>query len=466
MIALYLTLLFPIIGALLIFLIGNQRISAYCNIIIAAASFVSSVFVVRHFLHYGAFLAIKQQCYIDSLNSIILVLATFVMMTTAIFSDTVMWQDKDIKNIRLYNILYQLFAFSVILALCANNIGILWIAVEGATLSTVMLVDFFHTKESMEASWKYFILGIIGIALALFGTVLVYFADLQHDNGMLWNILANRAHNLDPIVMKIAFIFLLVGFGTKIGLVPLHNWLPDAHSQSPAPVSALLSGLLLNIALYALVRFKILVNLSLGNHLADNLMMLFGLLSFVVAAILLQRQDNFKRLFSYSSIEHMGLITFAFGLGTPNAIFIGLFYLVVHSLTKSAIFIILGNVAKKSHGLITSQPKLGWSLLGATLIIAGAPPFGIFTSESMLFINCVKHSPWLAIVLIIGLILSLSGLLRNIQPIVYGDPTTVVKRKICIWPAMLHLSLVLVLGVYIPPVLQQLLYDAANLITG
>ena len=466
MIALYLILLLPIIGALLMFGIGNRRVSAYCNTVTSVASFVAAIFVVRHFLQHGAFLAVADQCYIDAFSSLVIVLAAFVMMTTAIFSNTFMWYDKPIDHMRLYNVLYQMFAFMLFLALSANNIGILWVAVEGATLSTVLLVDLFHTKESVEAAWKYFILGIVGVSLALFGTILVYFSDTQHNSGMLWTVLVDHATNFDSVVMRIAFVFLLVGYGTKIGLVPLHNWLPDAHSQSPAPVSALLSGLLLNIALYALVRFKILTNLALGNRLADNLMMAFGLLSFVVATILLQRQDNVKRLFSYSSIEHMGLITFAFGLGSYDAVFVALFYLVTHALTKSAIFTILGNVAKHGHGLIKSQPKLGWSVLISTLVISGVPPFGIFTSESMLFINCVKYSPILAVVLVFGLVMALSGLLRNVQPIVYGESTPVVAGRICLWPAILHLGLVLVLGVYIPPVLQQLLCDAAKLITG
>lgn len=465
MIALYLTFLLPISGALLMLGIGNRRMSAYVNIATATASFIASLFMVRCFLQHGAFTAIGEQFYIDAFNSLLIVLSAFVMMTNAIFSNKFMWQDRPINHMRLYNVLYQIFALMLFLALSANNIGILWVSVEGATLSTVLLVGLFHTKESMEAAWKYFILGIVGISLALLGTVLVYFSDTQHGSGMLWTILLDHATEFDPAVMKIAFVFLLVGYGTKIGLVPFHNWLPDAYSQSPAPV-ALLSGLLSNAALYALIRFKILTNLTLGNLLANNLMMTFGLLSFVVAAVLLQRQGNLKRLFSYSSIEHTGLITFAFGLGTNEAAFIGLFFVVIHSLAKSAIFTILDNVTKHSRGLIKSQPQLGWSMLISTLVIAGIPPFGIFTSESMLFINCVKYSPLLAILLVCGLVMALSGLLRNIQPIVYGEPTPIVEKRVYLWPIILHLGLVLVLGVYIPPALQQLLHAAAKLITG
>ena len=465
MIALYLTIIFPLIGALLMCGIGNRRvISSRCNVLTATASFISSIFVAYHFLQHGAFLVAGGQFYIDSLNVLIILLAAFTTMTTAVFFNAFMWHKKTIKDMRLYNVLYQFFAFMTLLAVSANNIGILWVAVEGATLSAVLLVDLFHTRASIEASWKYFVLGIVGIALALFGTILVCFADAQHNNGMLWSILVSRANGFDPLVIKIAFVFLFVGYGTKIGLVPFHNWLPDSHSQNP--VSAILSGLLLNIALYVLIRFKTITNLALGNHLADHLLMTFGLLSFIVAAIMMQRQDNVKRLLGYSSIEHMGLITFTFGLGTSSAAFIGLFYMAMHALAKSAIFMIVGNISRKCCGLIKSQPQLGWSLLIATLVIAGVPPFGIFTSESMIFINCVKQSPLLAVVLVFGFVMVMSGLLRTVHPIVYGEPTPVIEAKVCLWPALLHLVLVLVLGVYIPSVLQQLLHGAARIITG
>ena len=483
MIAFYLTLSLPLVGALLMLGIGNLRIAGYCNIIITTAGFIASIFMAYYFFGHGAFLAIEQQFYIDAFNLLIIVLTTFVVMTTAFFSNTFMWHNTSTnristRHLRLYHVMYQLFALMMLIALAANNIGILWVAMEGATLATVLLVSLYRTKEAIEASWKYFILCIVGIALALFGTILVYFSATQElalaKTGMLWSILAQHANHFDPVVIKIAFVFLLVGYGTKIGLVPLHNWLPDAYSESPAPVSTLLSGLLSNVALYALIRFKILTDLALSNHLADNLLMVFGLLSFVVAVVLLQRQRNIKRLFSYSSIEHMGLITFTFGLGGPIATFVGLFYMLMHSLTKSALFIIIGNVVQqtktnsleKIRGLIKNQPLLGWGLLAATLIISGIPPFGVFTSELLVFITCVKSLPLVAIILVGGLILAFAGLLRNIQPVVYGEPIQMTKSKICLWPAFLHLGLVMILGLYIPPMLQQLLQQAAGLITG
>ena len=223
--------------------------------------------------------------------------------------------------------MYQLFNFTMLLALLTNNMGILWVAMEAATLTTVLLVSLYRTPASLEAAWKYFILCGVGIAQALFGTILLYFAAeklLGAEGGaLLWTQLNEVKADLEPTVLSLAFVFLLVGYGTKVGLVPLHNWLPDAHAEGPTPVSAVLSGLLLNVALYAVVRCKVLVEGSVHTAIAKELMMGFGLLSVVVAAFLLSRQKDIKRLFAYSSIEHMGIITFAFGMGGPVANFAG-----------------------------------------------------------------------------------------------------------------------------------------------
>ena len=329
--------------------------------------------------------------------------------------------------------MYQGFLLTMLVALSTNNLGILWVAMEGATLATVLLVSLYRTPKSIEAGWKYFILCGVGIAQALFGTVLIYFAAERvlpgSDEALLWSVLHQRAGQLDPTVLTLAFVFLLIGYGTKVGLVPLHNWLPDAHSEGPTPMSAILSGLLLNIALYALVRFKMLVDPAIGSNLAGLMMMGFGLLSFTVAGLLLHRQQDVKRLFSYSSIEHMGLMTFAFGLGGSMATFGALLHMIVHSLTKSALFVTVGHVSHvagsqsidKIRGLIHTQPAVGWCFLIGTVALAGFPPFGIFTSEFLLFTATMKSYPWLVIPLLSGLAVAFAGLFRHMQLMVYGD---------------------------------------------
>lgn len=278
--------------------------------------------------------------YVDVFNVYLVALTAFVGLTTAIFSRPYMLHELERgrvnrKRLQLYHAMYQGFLLAMLLALVTNNLGILWVAMEAATLATVLLVSLYRTPESVEAAWKYFVLCGVGIAQALFGTVLVFFAAERvienRDDALLWSVLHTHAGQLEPAVLTLAFVFLLVGYGTKVGLVPLHNWLPDAHSEGPTPMSAVLSGLLLNVALYALVRLKMLVDGSLESNLAGYLMMGFGLLSFMVASLFLHRQRDIKRMFSYSSIEHMGLMTFAFGLGGPLATFGALLHMTVHS---------------------------------------------------------------------------------------------------------------------------------------
>jgi hydrogenase-4 component F len=279
--------------------------------------------------------------------------------------------------------------------------------------------------------------------------------------------------------MSIAFVFLLIGYGTKVGLVPMHQWLPDAHSEGPTPMSAVLSGLLLNVALYALVRLKMLVDGSLATsatpQLAGYLLMGFGLLSFMVAGLFLHRQRDIKRMFSYSSIEHMGLMTFAFGLGGPLATFGALLHMLVHSLTKSAIFITVGHAAHIAgtqsidhiRGLIRTQPAVGWTLLIAVAAIAGFPPFGVFTSEFLLLTATMQAQPWFTVALLVGLAVAFAGLFRHLHPMVYGEaPAGQQPVQANMFPVMLHLGLVLWLGLSIPGFLASWLNRATELIAG
>lgn len=486
MLFLYTILIVPLIGVICLSLIGHKRVAGIVNIGFNLLNFAVTLFLVAHFLTNGPFFSPHQLFYVDAFNILFGILTTFTTTTIAIFSRGYMWQNLLNKRIteqqlRLYHIMYQLFVLMLLLALFTNNIGMLWVTMEGATLATVLLVSLYRTKEAVEAAWKYFILCIVGIALALFGTILFY-ASATHiiapKDAILWSNLYQYAHYLNPAIIKLGFIFLLVGYGTKIGLVPMHHWLPDAYSESPAPVSALLAGLLSTVSLYALMRFKIIVNLTLDNNLAGNLMIGFGLLSFLYAAVMLHRQNNIKRLFAYSSIENMGLITFAFGINNPLATFGALFYTIAHSLIKSAIFITIGNVIwttgtqklDQIRGLIQKQPYIGWGLLLGTIAISGLPPFAIFNSEIMLFIATAKISPWLVLLLIFGLLIVLAGLFRNIHPLVYGaanntHPQTEQKKSSMV-SAILHLSMAGVLSFYLPPFLAQCLQQATLILTN
>ena len=479
------TLLAPLFGSLLLAFTGHRPVGGWINVAVGTVTFATSLAMALDVFAHGPTLSSSRMFYIDAFNVYLVALTAFVGLTTSIFSRPYMRHEVERGRLtdgrlRLYHSMYQGFQFAMLLALSTNNLGVLWVAMEAATLTTVLLVSLYRTPESIEAAWKYFILCGVGIAQALFGTVLVYFAAEQklgrgRDDTLLWTVLHDSAASLDPTVLSLAFVFLLVGYGTKVGLVPLHAWLPDAHSEGPTPMSAVLSGLLLNVALYALVRLKMLVDASLHTHLAGYLMMGFGLVSFMVAGLFLHRQHDIKRMYSYSSIEHMGLMTYAFGLGGPLATFGALLHMTVHSLTKSAIFITVGHASQlagtqridKIRGLIRTQPAIGWGLLIGTVAIAGFPPFGVFTSEFLLLTATMKSWPWLAVPLLVGFGVAFAGLFRHLHPMVYGEPPPgqqpVHANMI---PVMVHLALVLWLGLSIPGFLARWFEQATVLISG
>ncbi|NLD53215.1 MAG: hydrogenase 4 subunit F, partial [Burkholderiaceae bacterium] len=353
--ALFFVLGIPLLGGLVLALVGHRDRARDLNVAFSLGTLLAAAVLTAEVVSEGSRFAWDKEFFIDPLNVFLVALTAFVGFTTALFSRPYMQVERDRgkmtpRRLRLYHSMYQAFTFTMLLALTTNNMGILWVAMEAATLTTVLLVSVYRTAASLEAAWKYFILCGVGIAQALFGTVLLYMAAekvLGHEGGaLLWSNLEAVKGQLDPDIVTLAFVFLFIGYGTKIGLVPLHNWLPDAHAEGPTPVSAVLSGLLLNVALYAVLRCKVLTDGALGSGLTSKLMIGFGLLSVVTAVFFLIRQRDVKRMFAYSSIEHMGLMTFAFGLGGPIATYAGLLHMTVHSLVKSAIFFAVGHASQ------------------------------------------------------------------------------------------------------------------------
>lgn len=479
-----LLLLIPLLGIPLIAL-WPYRVAGWVNIVLTALTFLAALALAWDVWQYGPLLSTNKLFYLDAFNICLIVLMTFIAMDTAIFSQPYMLRQMVRRRVhtpqqlRLYHVMYQSFLLAMLLALTTNNLGLLWVAMEAATLATVLLVSLYRTPEAVEAAWKYFILCGVGIAQALFGTVMLYFAAEKvienHSEALLWSVLHAQASHLEPTVMSIAFVFLLVGYGTKAGLVPLHNWLPDAYSESPMPLAILSSGLLLNVALYALVRIKTLVDASLHSPLAGHLMMGFGLLTFLVAVVFLHRQRDIKRLYSYSTLEHIGLITLAFGISTPLATFAGLLHTVAHALTKSAVFMVVAHVAisfsskkiERLRGLLHAQPRVGWSLILGTTALAGFPPFGLFTSEFLLLMATIQTYPWLTFVLLIGLGIAFAGLFRHLQPIVYGDPPAGHNPvQLTLVPVVIQLVLVLWLGLALPVALVYWFNQATLMISG
>jgi hydrogenase-4 component F len=477
-----LVLALPFAGGLLLALGGHRNSAPELNSAMSFLTFLAAAALTVRIIATGPLIVCDDLFFVDSFNVFLVALTAFVAFTTSLFSRPYMRIEVDMgrltpARLRLYHAMFQMFTFTMLLVLTTNNVGILWVAMEAATLTTVLLVSLYRTPASLEAAWKYFILCGVGLAQALFGTILLYFAAERvlggGGNALLWTHLYEVKGQLEPTVLALAFVFLLVGYGTKVGLAPLHNWLPDAHAEGPTPVSAVLSGLLLNVALYAVVRTKVLVDGALGSHFAGNRMMGFGLLSVVVAAFLLSRQKDVKRLFAYSSVEHMGLMTFAFGMGGALATFAGLLHMTVHSLTKSAIFFTVGHAAQKTgtqemasiRGLIESNPTIGWGLMLGSLAILGMPPFGVFASEFLILTATMHEQPWATPFLLAALGVAFAAIFGKVQPMVFG--TASVRRlphRPALIPVFLHLGIVLLLGLYIPPYLAGWYRQAAALI--
>jgi hydrogenase-4 component F len=470
-------LLVPIVSAALLVALPGYRLTARLNVVASLATFVAAVsLLVVERPQPGPYVLV------DDLNIVFIVLNTFVGFTTSIFSASYIAHELDTGRltpvyVRFYHAMYQTMMFGMNLAFVSNNIGLMWVAVEIATLTTVLMVGIYRTHAALEAAWKYFILGSVGIALALFGTILVYMAARpvigEGQDAMVWTILIEHAKDFDPALLNVAFIFLLLGYGTKVGLAPLHAWLPDAHAEGPTPISAVLSGLLLNVALYALLRFKILLAANPVAIAPGPLMVTMGLVSVVFAAFMLYRRRDIKRLFAYSSIEHMGIIVFAFGMGGPLANFAGLLHMVMHSLTKSAIFYAVGNISQikgtqrisRIRGLTVTHPALGWGLVAGVVAIAGAPPFGIFMSEFLVVSSTFARQPLLAVALVFGLLLAFGALTLRLTSVAFGKPRgSKAAAEASYVPMFAHLLLVLAAGIYLPVPLVAWFQHVARLL--
>jgi hydrogenase-4 component F len=469
-------LIIPAVAAGLLAMLPGYWLTARLNVLAALLTFLAAVslFVVEP--KSGSYLLV------DDLNKVFIVLTTFVGFTTSVFSASYIGHEIEIGrltpiSVRFYHAMYQALMFAMNLALVANNIGLMWVAIEMATLTTVLMVGIYRTHEALEAAWKYFILGSVGIALALFGTILVYMAARpvigEGVEAMVWTVLVQHAAKFDPALLNVAFIFLLLGYGTKVGLAPLHAWLPDAHAEGPTPISAVLSGLLLNVALYALLRFKMLLALNPAAIAPGPLMVIMGLISCLFAAFMLYRRRDIKRMFAYSSIEHMGIIVFAFGMGGALANFAGLLHMTMHSLTKSAIFFAVGHIAQVKGtqkiadmgGLTVTNPVLGWGLVLGVVAIAGLPPLGIFMSEFLVVSSTFAREPWLAIILALGILIALGGLFLRLNTIAFGAPRgPTAKADASYVPMFTHLALVFMAGIYMPQALVKGFENVAKLL--
>ena len=381
---------------------------------------------------------------------------------------------------RRFRIFGNLCAFAMLFAVTSNNVGFMWIAVEATTITSALLIPLHVTKASVEASWKYILIGSVGIALAFGGTVLGYFDFVnlagRQEEALNWTVLMASAPHLHPEVIQLAFVFILIGYGTKAGLAPMHTWLPDAHSEAPAPLSAMMSGVLLAVALYAVIRWEAVVNAAVGTGFTEGLYIALGVLSIAIAAFSLVIQRNYKRMLAYSSIEHTGLICVGLALG-PLGTFAAMLHLLNHSLAKSMMFFLAGRVLhrygtteiSRVSGLLKVMPWTGGLFAAGMLAVIGLPPFGLFISEFALFrAGFAAGRPWLMGLVLALLAVAFVSMIGHLNRMLYGAPPAGVPvGETDRWPLVplgACVTALVVLGVTLPTPLQALLRQIVEIV--
>lgn len=430
----------PLAGAAAVWRIRQTRAVHGLALLSAAVSAGAAVAVAVEVHRDGPREALGGWIYIDALSVIILVLTAVVGLVVVVNSLAYISHEITAgalteRDRRHYYSLLLTFLATMLAVPVLNNLGTMWIAVEATTIVSAVLVGLYRTGTSSEAAWKYLVLASVGIALALFGTIMTFYAAAsltgEGEQALQWTALARVAAQLDPDVMRLAFVLVLVGYGTKVGLAPMHTWLPDAHSQAPTPVSALLSGVLLNAAVYALLRFRVLTTTATGEEFADHLLIAFGLLSVVIAVPFILVQHDVKRLLAYHSVEHMGIIVLALGINSRVALYAGLLHLIAHSLTKSSLFLAAGSIVQwcktrsmhRMRGLLRVTPLAGVGFLAGVIALAGLPPFAMFTSEYGLVAGAFgQHRAIIGVVAAVFIALAAASLLTHAVAISFGEP--------------------------------------------
>ncbi|MFZ0825790.1 MAG: proton-conducting transporter membrane subunit [Verrucomicrobiia bacterium] len=485
-------LVIPPSAALLCLLTPSRwpRLMEWINILAFAATLALGVQLLREVLVHTVVAEWKEFFYADALSAWMVLLISAVSLGTSLYAGRYFRRDLAAGvvtpgRVKEFSVLTPVFATGMFLVVLANNLGVMWFALEATALSSVLLVALYNRKTSLEAAWKYIMLGSLGLALALFGTVITYAAAVgQNGSGRLpsfnWSHLMTVAAQFDPRLMKLAFIFVLVGYGTKAGLAPMHTWLPDAHSEAPSPTSAMLSGVSLKVAIYALLRFHILTTQCLGTGYSRTLLLGFGLFSMFLAAPFILVQSNLKRMLAYSSLEHVGLICAAIGLNTPVTIFGALLHMGYHALTKPVLFFAAGNIHQTFHtlklrvigpGVIQVLPVTVLFMGLATVAAMGLPPFGLFYSElTVLSGGFAAGRTFISCLILAALIAAFCGLLSQLTRILLGARKVECPNDATAWdgvPAMgLLVGGLLVFSVWLPVPLLHLLHQAAGIIGG
>jgi len=469
------------ITALVCLISKNRKLieaSSLIASIIALAGSVSISFKVARFGVYAPLTFFS----VGSLDAVIMLIIAFVGLAATVYSIEYLRQEtaKNIigfsgvsrlrSRVREYFILLNLFMAMMFLAITVSNPIFAWIFIEATTLSTAFLISFYNKPSAIEGAWKYLIINSIGILLAFFGTLLYFSSpDSLMGNGFVtWQSLGVNAMNLDPLVIKFAFIFIFIGYGTKVGFAPMHTWKPDAYSKAPAPIGALFSGALLPVAFAVILKFKMITDAAVGPSFSQNLFLAFGLFSMIIAAAIIFVSRNYKRLLAYSSIENAGIMAIGFGFGGLG-IFAAMIHMIYHSFIKSALFFLSGNFLLKYHsakiasikGALSAIPVTAMFFLIGFFAITGAPPFGIFFTKIFILSAGIKQHPLIVIMVIVSMVIIFIGFLKHVMEMLFGQKDPGMKaEKESMWllvPPIALIVLTLFLSFYIPPFLRILL---------
>jgi hydrogenase-4 component F len=470
-------------------LVRARRVMAALGVLAFGLTLAVGVALLRRVAAGGAVTEWGGFLRADALSAWMVMLISVVSLATSVYAGRYFQRDLAAGvvthgQMKEFFILTPVFGCGMFLVVLANSLGVMWAAVEATALSSVLLVALYNRRTSLEGAWKYVILGSLGLALALLGTVFIYAAACKDSSRPLpsfdWSNLMTVAPQLDPRLVRLAFVFALLGYGTKAGLAPMHTWLPDAHSEAPSPTSAMLSGVSLKIALYALLRFHILTAACLGPSFSCHLLLGFGLLSMLLAAPFILVQENLKRMLAYSSLEHIGLICVGIGLGTPLTIFGALLHMGYHALTKPVLFFAAGNLHQSCHtlefrligpGMVKLLPVTVLCMGLAAVAATGLPPFGLFYSELTVISGGVVAGQMTISVLVLGaLIACFCGMLRQFTRILPGEPVPRSdddgRRMDGVLAMGLLLGGLLVFSVWLPRSVLDIMHQAAGIIGG
>jgi hydrogenase-4 component F len=464
-------LLTPIITGILCYFTKRRKQVETISILGSVITLILGLTLVLDVYRNGIIVTWQDALFADAFSAYLVLIVSIISFVSSIYSIGYMGYEIDhnvidLRKLKIYYVLFHFFVFTMLLVGVTNNLG-LWIAIEMTTLVSALLIIFYSNKASVEAAWKYVIISTVGITFALFGTILTYYAAVkilgETGDALNWTSLIAVAAQFDPMIMKLAFIFILIGYGTKAGLAPMHTWLPDAYSESPTPVGALLSGTLVNCAMYGIIRFYSIATKSTGPEFTSNLLIVFGLMSLGIAVPFIILQEDYKRLLAYSSVEHMGIIALGIGFGGVYGIFGAILHMFNHAMTKSLMFFSAGNVLLKHgtkeidkvSGIVKTMPVTGAILLIGALAITGSPPFSIFISEfTILSAGFFQGHIIASVLFLLFIIMIFAGFFYNLTKMTFGNPKPgITPGEVSRWTLgamMILVVFVIILGVYIP----------------